>query len=91
MISAFALSLSLSMGELGATMMISPTELDDAAGHYLQPDRSRQHRQRRDADHDPVAATLLLMLVLERIAQRLTPGAIARRCHGSALFIEAKG
>jgi 2-aminoethylphosphonate transport system permease protein len=75
MISAFALSLSLSMGELGATMMIYPPSWATLPVTIFSLTDRGSIANGATLTMILVAATLLLMLVLERIAQRLTPGA----------------
>lgn len=71
MISALALSLSLSMGSWGNGNDLS-AGLDDAAGHHFQSDRSREYCRWLGADHRAGGVTLLLMIKLERIARRLS-------------------
>ncbi len=71
MISALALSLSLSMGSWGHGDDLS-AGLDDAAGHHLQSYRPRQYCRWLGADHRAGGVTLLLMIKLERIARRLS-------------------
>ena len=75
MISAFALSLSLSMGELGATMMIYPPSWTTLPVTIFSLTDRGSIANGATLTMILVAATLLLMLVLERIAHRLTPGA----------------
>lgn len=74
MISAFALSLSLSMGELGATMMIYPPSWATLPVTIFSLTDRGSIANGATLTMILVAATLLLMLVLERISQRLTPG-----------------
>ena len=52
LVAAFGLSFALSMGELGATVMVYPPGLGDDAGRDLRPHRPRRYFHRRGAYDD---------------------------------------
>ena len=66
LVAAFGLSFALSMGELGATVMVYPPGLGDDAGRDLRPHRPRRIFTGAALTMILVVVTLVLLIGLER-------------------------